>query len=372
MAYTTPILLTGDQVALLSGSPSNQGNPGDPTFGMVLPGVEALGDADAAYRLVWHQNVNQSATTFANGQGWRLEVYTGTGNPATDLTGWAAVPGYTNMTPKNDLVAGVGGGDEYVVFDAGGQFLIYDINGVLPTEPTTLLYPGATQNGDPNQGNNNSELDFSDAYDRFDPLCFCAGTRIETDRGPVPVEDLVPGDRVMTLDHGMQAIRWVGQRGVGLAETVAHPDILPIRIAAGAMGSGLPRRDLWLSPQHRVMVRSRISERMTGAAEALVAAKHLCGLPGISQVSVPRTVTYLHLRLDRHEVIQADGLWAETLLVGPQALRSMGPEARRELRRLFPGLVEGPADAARHILPGRIARNFAARHRKTAKALVGL
>lgn len=370
MANPAPILLTGDQVASINGWPSNQGNPGDANFGMVLPNVDALGDASSSYRLVWFQNVNSTDSHFSNGQFWRLEAYTGDGDPATDTSGWVPVPGYGNMTPKNDLVAGVGGGDDYVVFDTGGQFLLYDIRGDLPTTPTTLLYRGDAQNGDLATGDNDSELDFTDSRAAYQPICFCAGTLIETDRGPVPVQALAVGDRVVTLDHGLQPILWIGQREVSLAETVAHPETLPVRVAAGAMGAGLPARDLWLSPQHRVLVRSAIAERMTGQTEALVAVKHLCALPGITQTASPRKVTYLHLRLARHEVVRAENLWAETLLVGPQALQALPPNARRELRRLFPGLVEGPQDAARGILSGRTARSFAERHRKNGKALV--
>lgn len=369
MSYTTPILLTGDQVASLTGTPYNQGNPGDADFAMVLPGATALGDASVTYRLVWHENTGQSETHFSNGQFWRLDVYTGTGDPATDAQGWTTVPGYEQLNPKNDLVGGDGGGDEYVVFDSGSGFLLYDINGGLPAEPTTLSYLGADQNGDPAQGDNDSELDFTDAAASYAPICFCAGSLIETDRGPVRVEDLVPGDRLLTLDHGPQPLRWIGRREVTLAETVAHPALLPVRVGAGAMGPALPARDLWLSPQHRVLVRSRIARRMTGAAEALVAVKHLCGLPGIAQARAPQLVTYLHLRLDRHEVIRAEGLWVETLLLGPQALRAMGPDARRELRLLFPGLVGGADRPARPLVPGRAGRKLAERHGRNAVAL---
>ena len=366
--YTTPILVRGDQVASLTGSPSNQGNPGDPNFGMVLPGAKALADADTTYRLVWFQNVNAVDETFKNGQGWRLQEYTGTGDPATDANGWTTVSGYANLSPKPDLVAGVGGGDDYIVFQSGNRFLLFDINGNLPATPQTLVYRGDAQNGDPAQGNNNSDLDFTDGYAAY---CFCAGTLIETDRGQVAVEALVVGDLVRTLDRGMQPLRWIGRRDVAAAEMAAHPTLRPVRVAAGALGWNAPRRDLWLSPQHRVLVRSRIAARMAGAPEVLVAVKHLCALPGIDQTDAARPVTYIHLRLDRHEVVQAEGAWTETLLVGREALRAMDPEARRELRLLFPDLaIEGAEDAARILLQGHAARSLAQRHQRNAKALV--
>jgi hypothetical protein len=368
--YTTPILLTGDQIASLIGSPYNQGNPGDTNFGIVLPGAEAMGAADTTFRLVWYQNVNTVDDTFLNGQVWRLEVYTGSGDPATDPTGWTTVPGYGQLAPKHDLVNGLGAGDDYVVFEGGGNFLLLDIRGDLPTSPQTLVYLASDENGDPATGDNDGNLDFSDAYAAY---CFCAGTLIETDRGPVPVEALVPGDLVWTLDRGLQPLRWIGRREVKLPEIIAHPDLRPIHVAAGALGPGQPRSDLWLSPQHRILVRSRIARRMTGQAEVLVAVKHLCGLPGVSIAPGMTPVSYFHLRLDQHEVVLAEGAWAETLLVGREALRAMDPAARRELRLLFPEIVtetETEADAARPVLPGRIARRMAVRHRTNRVALV--
>lgn len=372
MPYTGPILLTGDMVASVT-SANQVSNPGQPGFGMSLTNVQALGGSTTSYRLVWAQNINNPGSTdeFFNGQVWRLDRYVGTGDPATDANpqSWQAVPGYTDLSPRHDIVSGVGGGDEYIMFQANNSLMLYNINGGLPATPTNQFYSGTAdaQNGDPAAGDNDSQLDFNDASAAY---CFCAGAMIETDIGPVAVERLAVGDRVLTLDHGLQPIRWIGRREVTLAETVAHPEILPVRVAAGVMAPGLPLRDLWLSPQHRVLVRSKIAERMTGAAEALVAVKHLSSLPGIAKVWSPRKVTYVHLRLDRHEVILAEGIWAETLLLGPQALKAMGPAAQHELELLFPGLVEGPKDAARVLVPGHAGRSLARRHEQNRKVLV--
>ena len=44
--------------------------------------------------------------------------------------------------------------------------------------------------------------------------CFVAGTLIETECGPVPVEDLQPGMRVLVRDGAPEPIRWIGRRRV--------------------------------------------------------------------------------------------------------------------------------------------------------------
>lgn len=76
------------------------------------------------------------------------------------------------------------------------------------------------------------------------------------------------------------------------------------------MGAGIPDRDLLVSPQHRVLVRSAIAQRMFGSSEVLVAAKQLLQLPGISLAEDVAGVSYVHLLFDRHEIVVSNG--AET------------------------------------------------------------
>lgn len=149
--------------------------------------------------------------------------------------------------------------------------------------------------------------------ERFDYVaCFAAGTRIATVFGDLPVEQLRIGDAILTRDHGAQPVRWIGS-----ARGRADGAWTPVRIEAGALGNGLPRRPLLLSQQHRVLVRSAIAGRMTGDPEVLVAAKRLLGLPGIALATDRDEVTYLHVLLDRHEILFAEGAPAESLLRKP-------------------------------------------------------
>ena len=113
-------------------------------------------------------------------------------------------------------------------------------------------------------------------------VCFGRGTLILTDCGDVAVEDLREGDLVMTRDHGAQPIRWIGSHCMGAVILYAQPHLRPIRISADALGQNAPAQDLIVSPQHRVLVRSKIAQRMFGATEILVAAKHLLELDGVN------------------------------------------------------------------------------------------
>lgn len=161
--------------------------------------------------------------------------------------------------------------------------------------------------------------------------CFLAGTLIETPRGPGPIEDLRPGGRVLTLDSGYRTIRWIGRSQVD-----GTRDLAPVRIAAGALGN---RRDLFVSPNHRMLLRSAAAELNFASRDVLVAAKFLVN--GTTLHPAPRRkARYLHLLLDRHELVFAEGLASETLFTGPAALEALGPAARQELSSVV--LKHGP------------------------------
>ncbi|MDQ7263146.1 Hint domain-containing protein [Paracoccus sp. PS-1] len=202
-------------------------------------------------------------------------------------------------------------------------------------------------------------------------ICFRHGTLILTQRGQVPVEALRIGDMVVTRDHGAQPLRWIGSKPVESALLRAFEKMRPVRIRAGALGSGLPSRDLYVSQQHRILVSSKIAERICGAAEVLVAAKHLTGIKGIELVDDCEALTYYHLLFDRHEIVCSEGALTESLFTGPEALKSVSPEARAEILALFPGLLSesGAREPARRLGNGREGRQLAKRHAANRRAL---
>ena len=203
--------------------------------------------------------------------------------------------------------------------------------------------------------------------------CFTPGAAIAVPGGTRDVSDLVVGDRVCTRDSGPQPVRWIGRRSLSTGDLRAHPHLRPIVVRAGALGPGLPERDLRVSPQHRLLVSSKPALRMFGTNEVLAAAKHLVDLSGIEVDQSGRPVDSLHIACDRHEVICAEGAPTESLYLGPQTLASLSPEARAELVALFPALKSprrAAPPAARLIVPGRRARALCRRHSRNLLPLV--
>lgn len=164
-------------------------------------------------------------------------------------------------------------------------------------------------------------------------VCFATGTKIATQSGEVLVQDLRVGDLVMTLDHGLQPIRWVRHHKCPLDGM--EPSEKPVLIKAGTLGKGVPVRDLVVSPNHRLFVGGRGQLAAAFDGEVLVAAKALTTLQGIRHMQGKRQITWVHFACDRHEVVFADGCLTETLLLGPMVLAALTQRERRDVVAIF-------------------------------------
>jgi len=246
-------------------------------------------------------------------------------------------------------------GDDNRLNQSNTETADYADNAALPG---TILLSGVS----------GSELTF----DNVNVMCFTPGASILTPDGRRPVERLRAGDAVMTLDHGAQAVAWTGRSRIAAEMLVAEPRLRPIRIRAGALGQGLPVRDLIVSPQHRMLLASPIVRRMFARDEVLVPALRLVGLPGITRCDTPGPVDYVHLLMARHEIVFADGAPTETLFPGPMALAALDGPARADLLALRPDLAApGAAPVpARPIPSGQAARQLVARHGRNARPLL--
>jgi hypothetical protein len=134
-----------------------------------------------------------------------------------------------------------------------------------------------------------------------------------------PIETLAVGDRVLTRDNGPREIRWIGTQTVRATGAFA-----PIKIAKGALNNS---GDLILSPNHRLFIYQRRDRIQAGRSEVLVRARHLVNGETVVQ-SDGGFVDYFQLLFDQHEIIYAEGIAAESLLVDTR-VRAVIPEAVR-------------------------------------------
>jgi hypothetical protein len=196
--------------------------------------------------------------------------------------------GFVTITTDTGVIEGsvavTGVPDLSIVDQAGGSAVVLSAAQPIAAPPMS----GAPISGAPSPTN---------------PPCFTRGTAILTPSGYRPVETLAAGDTVITTTGAIHPIIWTGRHTADLA---THPDpaaIRPIRIAAGALAPGVPRRSLRVSPDHAILL-----------AGVLIPAKLLVNGATIIQEHDTLAVTYHHVELARHDTILAEGAPCETYL----------------------------------------------------------
>lgn len=158
-------------------------------------------------------------------------------------------------------------------------------------------------------------------------VSFCRGTHITMASGEQRrIEDLQTGDKVLTRDDGPQAIRWIGQttlRAVG--------EFAPIVIRKGVLHN---ENDLRLSPDHRIFVYQRQDRLGAGRAEVLVKVRHLINGSTVIQED-GGFMEYYQLLFDQHEIIYAEGIAAESLLIDQRTRPALPPDAAERGRHEY-------------------------------------
>lgn len=239
---------------------------------------------------------------------------------------------YTLMSPDGDKV-------ELVLIPVGGRLCALPLSPMSAAQDYTLV-----------------KVETAPEETRLaDLMCvsFARGTLITLATGAqTPIESLRPGDKVLTRDHGPQPLRLLGQ-----ATLRAHGAFAPVVILAGTLGNS---GDLIVSQHHRMFLYQR--KRIPGlpTSELLVQAKHLVDGENVF-VREGGAVEYFSLVFDRHEIIYAEGIPAESLMVNDATVSRLPPDIAAEVSRTFPGLAQVQhfgTEAGRQVLDAVGAENL--------------
>ncbi|NBB81552.1 MAG: hypothetical protein GVY36_19285 [Verrucomicrobia bacterium] len=279
------------------------------------------------------------------------------------------------------------GGDNVVVYDpANDEFIQATFNGDAADDPpndyagfsATATRSGVTEDfGNDTDGlslqresDGNTDVTSDTPTPGTVNVCFADGTVLATSQGEIAIEDLTPGDRLLTSDRGAQTVRWVYRKTWSRAQVLADPRRRPVCIRSGSFGAGLPRRDLLVSQQHRILVSGPIVRRMFDTDQVFLPAKSLLHLSGVGLIVPAESVSYYHILLDHHEVLFANGIAAESLHLGPMAVASIPPAALEEVETLLGASIDALSrPLARPNSKFRKATRLVERHVKNSRPL---
>jgi len=165
-------------------------------------------------------------------------------------------------------------------------------------------------------------------------VSFTRGTHITLSSGAQRlIEDLQVGDRILTRDDGVQPIRWIGQTTVR-----ALGEFAPIKIHAGALNN---ENDLIVSPDHRLFIYQRSDKVGAGRSELLIKARHLVNGYTVT-VMDGGFVDYFQLLFDSHQIIYAEGIAAETMLIDPRTKPVLPQDLAFAMDDIIPGHSDLP------------------------------
>lgn len=175
-------------------------------------------------------------------------------------------------------------------------------------------------------------------------VSFAKGTRITMATGEQrPIETLSEGDLILTRDAGPKPLRWIGN-----ATMRAEGDFAPVRITAGTLSN---RYDLLVSPDHRILIYQREDRLGTGQAEALVKVRHLINDMTVTQ-EVGGFIEYYQLLFDDHQIIYAEGVASESLLIDPRTRDAIPSDVADRV------LTEGDAQRSRALQEYEVASSL--------------
>lgn len=179
-----------------------------------------------------------------------------------------------------------------------------------------------------------------------------SGTRVAVPGGWRTVEDLKPGEEVMTVDHGPQRLLDLRRRALWSGPEPCPDDLSPLAVPPAALGNRTP---LLLLPESLVLVESEVAEDSYGTPFVLVPAAALDGWRGIAPIAPHRRVETVSLHFEGDEIVYANGVG---LIHCPtrEATSLPAPRANRP-GRTTSGYPVLPLDMARFMVACLIAED---------------
>ncbi|MDU8909677.1 Hint domain-containing protein [Aestuariicoccus sp. MJ-SS9] len=171
---------------------------------------------------------------------------------------------------------------------------------------------------------------------------FARGTLVDTVRGPVAIEDLLPGDYVET-DQTPEPVMWIGSTSYVPGKTDQITSLTQLtRITSDAFGMGRPGIDILAGPAARMIVRRDRLQRLIGQSAVLVPVADYTDGDRIFDITPGGPVQLYHLMLRRHAAIRVGGIEMETYHPGKALSQPMGQNIRALFLSMFQNIDDIP------------------------------
>lgn len=157
---------------------------------------------------------------------------------------------------------------------------------------------------------------------------------IETEHmGPVPACEITSKHRVLTLDNGYRPVLWAGAAWRDGQETVTDT---AIQISPGALGKATHGENAYYAPGQHVLLQSPLNEMFFCSHHVLARAEFLTHLNGVTRIKNNPIGNIVNLLFDRVEMVQAEGLWVESLV--PEMQKPRLGHVQAEIEAVVPQL----------------------------------
>lgn len=169
-------------------------------------------------------------------------------------------------------------------------------------------------------------------------LGVAGATNVRTPCGARRIENVRPGDLIVTRDNGLKPVLMVWKRTVTEADIAADPSLAPIRLKTRAVGPMMPQQDLLVAPRHRILVPGYRLANFPDDRSWLIAARDIVEASDAAFVDKSAAeLTYYNLVFEDHQVFAANSLPLESFLPSAATIDRLDETTSRDIAALFAG-----------------------------------
>ncbi|MDO6590730.1 hypothetical protein DS901_05260 [Loktanella sp. D2R18] len=157
------------------------------------------------------------------------------------------------------------------------------------------------------------------------PICFVYDTPLLTISGYKKIQDIRAGEYLVDWAGSATKVLWIGAQRITNLTDPTNANARPLSFAPTAFGRKADQPAIRFSGNHRILISDPMASLYFGSSNVLVPAKAMCDGQQAIVEDFANTVTYYHVLCERHTLVCAGGIWAETLALGPVSNQILGP-----------------------------------------------